>query len=190
MKQIESNNDTIVVWDPLIRIFHWSLVLLFIIAYFSEGNSQELHNYAGYAIGGLLAFRFIWGFVGSHHAKFSNFIVGPAKTRRYLKRLIAADAPRHIGHNPAGAIMIILLIGIIGITVLSGIILIAIDGYGPLASTFVSNWPEDWMEEIHELSTNITIGLIFLHVFGVIFSSLLHKENLAKAMITGIKKHD
>lgn len=200
---------TVKVWDIAVRIFHWSLVAAFITAYFSGEENEFLHVNAGYIICGLIAFRAVWGFVGSKHARFSDFIYSPAKIFSYA-RALAAGSPKHfLGHNPLGGAMVIALLLSLALTCLSGMKLYAADdGKGPLANmsapALISNAyaheegehehaalnPHEakvW-EEIHELFVNLTLGLIFLHISGVIVSSILHKEKLVKAMITGDKE--
>lgn len=181
---------TIKVWDVLIRIFHWSLVGFFTLAYLTEGEDEwmTIHSYAGYSILTLLVFRLLWGVIGTHHARFSNFVTRPKAVMDYLKSLLAGKAQDYIGHNPAGALMIIILIISIAVTGFSGMALYATDGYGPLAASFFATWPEGALKEVHEFFANFSVLLIVIHVAGVIVSSLLHKENLVKAMVTGKKQ--
>lgn len=130
--------QTIKVWDLLIRIFHWSLVGFFTLAYLTEGEDEwmTIHSYAGYSILILLVFRLLWGVIGTHNARFSNFITRPKEVLVYLKGLITGKAKDYIGHNPAGAMMIVALIASIAITGFSGMALYATDGHGPLATSF------------------------------------------------------
>ena len=182
--------QTIKVWDLLIRIFHWSLVGFFALAYLTEGEDEWMiiHSYAGYSILILLVFRLLWGVMGTHYARFSNFITRPKEVLVYLKGLIAGNAKDYIGHNPAGAMMIVALIVSIAITGFSGMALYATDGHGPLATSFFATWPEGAIKEVHEFFANFTVFLVVIHVGGVIVSSLLHKENLVRAMLTGKKQ--
>ncbi len=180
---------TIKVWDILIRIFHWSLVLFFAIAYITEDDWMYIHSYAGYTIFFLLIFRLLWGFIGTKYARFSNFIVGPKVAIKHLTEELAGDAKHYLGHNPAGALMIIALIVSLFLTVISGVIIFATEGHGPLATTFVSSLSGEFLEEVHELLAHFTLLLVFLHIGGVIFSSFMQEENLVKAMITGKKQN-
>ncbi|MGI1944981.1 cytochrome b/b6 domain-containing protein [Shewanella glacialipiscicola] len=182
--------QTIKVWDLLIRIFHWSLVGFFALAYLTEGEDEWMiiHSYAGYSILILLVFRLLWGVMGTHYARFSNFVTRPKEVLVYLKGLIAGNAKDYIGHNPAGAMMIVALIVSIAITGFSGMALYATDGHGPLATSFFATWPEGAIKEVHEFFANFTVFLVVIHVGGVIVSSLLHKENLVRAMLTGKKQ--
>lgn len=182
--------QTIKVWDLLIRIFHWSLVGFFTLAYLTEGEDEwmTIHSYAGYSILILLVFRLLWGVMGTHNARFSNFITRPKEVLVYLKGLVTGKAKDYIGHNPVGAMMIVALIASIAITGFSGMALYATDGHGPLATGFFATWPEGAIKEVHEFFANFTVFLVVIHVGGVIVSSLLHKENLVRAMVTGKKQ--
>ncbi|MEJ6521399.1 cytochrome b/b6 domain-containing protein [Shewanella bicestrii] len=182
--------QNIKVWDPLIRIFHWSLVGFFTLAYLTEGEDEwmNIHSYAGYSILTLLVFRLLWGVIGTHHARFINFVTRSSIAWAYLKELFTGKAKDYIGHNPAGALMIVALILSIGFTGFSGMALYATDGQGPLATSFFASWPEGALKEVHEFFANFSLFLIVTHVGGVIVSSLLHKENLVKAMLTGKKQ--
>lgn len=183
----QQNIRTIKVWDPLIRIFHWSLVFFFLLAYLTEDDWMTIHSYAGYTIALLIGFRLIWGMIGTAHARFSDFVTGPRQVIDYLKQLFAGKSKRYLGHNPAGAAMILVLLTSLALTLVSGMSLYATDGHGPLAATFVAGWSEHTLEEIHEFFANFTLLMIVGHVAGVLVSSLLHRENLVKAMITGEK---
>lgn len=181
------------VWDPLVRLFHWSLVSAFFIAYVTEDDFLDLHVYAGYLIGGLLVFRLIWGFIGSRHARFSDFVKGPSEVLAYLKSIFTLHPKRYLGHNPAGGAMVIaLLLSLVMVTV-SGIALYGIEeSAGPLAASLsgVGEFWEDVVEEVHEFFANFTVLLVVLHVLGVVLASLQHKENLVKSMINGRKTID
>jgi len=181
---------TIQVWDILIRVFHWSLVLFVLILFITEDDFLSIHSYAGYTVLLLLGFRIIWGFIGTYYARFSSFITTPKAAILYLKEEIAGDAKRYIGHNPAGAIMIFSLLFTLILTAFTGMATIATEGKGPLAETFIANFSGEFMGEIHGLLTDVILILIILHIGGVIFSSFAEEENLVKAMITGRKKKD
>jgi len=185
------NNQTeLRVWDPLVRIFHWSLVGAFAIAWLAEDEWMTLHSYAGYLIGGLLAFRLIWGIVGSRYSRFTDFVKSPGAVFGYLKDLSKFKARRYIGHNPAGGAMIVVLLLSLLTTVTSGMLAYGATGAGPMSALFVSSafYGCDWCEELHEFFANFTLLLVVVHLGGVLFESLLHKENLVRAMFTGIKK--
>ena len=179
------------VWDPMVRIFHWSLVAAFFFAYFTEDDFLSPHVWAGYTVGGLVLFRVLWGFIGSKHARFSDFVRPPREAIAYLKDELKGQARRYIGHNPAGGANVIALLVSLTFTVVTGLIVYgAGECAGPLSS-WLCNTPE-WLpeagEEIHEFFANFTLFLVVLHVAGVIWSSLLHHENLVAAMWNGRKR--
>ena len=184
-------NKEICVWDPLVRIFHWTLVISFFVAYFTEDEYLNLHTWAGYTIFTLISVRIFWGFVGTKHAKFSDFIYTPEEIFLFIKNTFSLKAQRYLGHNPAGGVMIFLLLISLFFTTASGVTLFAIEeGQGPLAWFIGNDWQnwEDLFEESHEFFANFTLLLVFIHVAGVIIESFIHKENLAKAMVTGKKR--
>lgn len=187
MQTAHDRPQTVAVWDPLVRIFHWSLAAFLVIAYLTEDELLSVHVYAGYAVAGLVAFRLVWGVIGTRHARFTDFVAGPGAVKRYLVRLFTGRAPRYIGHNPAGAAMIIALLIALAATTFTGAVLIAGDGSGPLAGTVFASLSGESLEETHEFFANLTLFLVVLHVAGVVMSSLLHRENLVRAMVTGRK---
>jgi len=185
-----TESSQIRVWDPLVRFFHWSLVSAFFIAYLTEDDLLTVHSWAGYLILALLIIRLVWGFIGTRYARFSNFVYSPANVLQFLKDTIHLRAKRYLGHNPAGGAMVILLIVSLLITTTSGILLLGADEQaGPLAHWFTQSasfWG-DVLEELHEFFANFTLLLVFVHVIGVLVESLIHKENLVSAMLTGFK---
>jgi cytochrome b len=186
------------VWDLLVRIGHWVLVAAFAVAYLTEGEPRAVHTVAGYVVAIYVVARVVWGFVGTAPARFATFVVSPVTGLRYLGALLSGRAPRHIGHSPAGAWMILLLLAVLAATTVAGLTLYAVhDGAGPLAgfvapATHGPGLPEDpreeFWEETHELLANVTLLLVLLHVAGVVVASRAHKENLARAMVTGDKR--
>lgn len=179
------------VWDPLVRVFHWSLVTAFIVAYITEDHFLGLHVQAGYTIIGLVLFRLLWGFIGTRHARFTDFVRGPHTVLSYLKSLLSRRPAHYLGHNPAGGWMVIALLVVLVLTTLSGLLTYGIgeSAAGPfvaLGGNPGGFWSEA-MEEVHEVLANLTLLLVFVHVAGVIVSSRLHHENLVRAMLTGRK---
>lgn len=181
------------VWDPVVRFFHWSLVSAFLIAYVTEEDLLTVHTWAGYLIAGLLVIRIIWGFIGTHYARFSDFIYSPSTIIQFLKNTMALRAKRYLGHNPAGGAMVVLLIISLLLTTTSGILLLgAEEQAGPVAHWFTRAggfWGKA-LEELHEFFANFTLLLVFIHIAGVIVESLIHKENLVSAMLNGFKSVD
>ncbi|MDH5192019.1 MAG: cytochrome b/b6 domain-containing protein [Gammaproteobacteria bacterium] len=126
-------NERIYVWDPLVRIFHWSLVLTFIVCYLTGEEEGLIHAYSGYVILGLVAFRVIWGLVGTKYARFTDFIYSPVETIGFIKGMLAGKVKDYLGHNPAGGWMIVALLISLLLTGLSGVKVYGLEGYGPLA---------------------------------------------------------
>jgi cytochrome b len=211
------------VWDPLVRLFHWTLVAAFVVSYTTGEEESLVHTYSGYLILGLILTRIIWGFIGTRHARFSDFLYSPAEVAHYLRDLFSnkPDIKRYLGHSPVGGMMVLALLISLLVTVYSGLKLEALEGRGllaqsPVASMLESNFMvsiaqadereyehkdgrpddddehegegEDFWEELHEFFANFTLLLVILHISGVIFSGLRHKENLVHAMFTGYKK--
>jgi cytochrome b len=172
-----SQTKSVRVWDPFVRTFHWSLVSLFALAFVTGDEIEWLHIRIGYAIAALVALRIIWGFVGPRHARFTDFVRSPREIAAYLRQAVRSKAPRHLGHNPAGGAMVVALLAMI--------IGIAATGFTMTTDAF---WGSEWVEDLHKGFVYATIGLIVLHVAGVVFSGLEHGENLVKAMITGRKR--
>lgn len=172
-----TRNDRVKVWDPAVRIFHWSLVAAFAVAYFIVDSNRTIHEWAGYTALGLVAFRLIWGVVGSPHARFSDFVPGPRRLIDYVRRAVKSQEPRYLGHNPAAAIMILFLLTAVGVIGVSGWLL-----------TTDWGWGSKTIEGVHEISVNVTLVAIALHVAGAIYESLHHRENLIRAMFTGYKR--
>ncbi|WP_454648300.1 cytochrome b/b6 domain-containing protein [Bradyrhizobium liaoningense] len=173
----EQPSASVRVWDPFVRVFHWSLAGLFLLAYATGDEIENVHIAAGYAIAGLLALRIVWGFVGPRHARFSDFVRSPRAVLAYMRDVALLRAPRYLGHNPAGGAMVVALIVMLIGTCTTG--------YMMTTGTF---WGAKWVEEVHEAFANLTIGLVVVHVLGVLLASFEHRENLVKTMITGRKR--
>jgi len=185
------NANEINVWDRFVRSFHWSLVATFAVCYFTEDDFMDIHVWSGYAIMVLLALRFVWGFIGTEHARFSDFVYRPSLVWAYTRDVLLLRAKRYIGHNPAGGAMIVLFFISLILATVSGVVLYGADEHaGPLASMMsgASESTEEILEEVHEFFANFTVLLIVIHLGGVLFESLLHRENLIRAMINGRKK--
>lgn len=168
---------TVHVWDLAVRIFHWSLATAFLGAWLLGEDGGSLHQALGYGVLGLVAFRLLWGVIGSHHARFTTFVPAPRELLAYFKDVMAHREVRHLGHNPAGAAMIVALL----------LMLIATGTTGWLQTTDAF-WGSETLEEVHETLANLTLLLVILHVAGVIFSSIRQRENLVRAMFTGRKR--
>lgn len=165
---------TIKVWDPLIRLFHWSLVAAFAVAWLTADEWQTVHETVGYAIMALLLFRLVWGVIGSPYARFHHFVHPPAVTLDYLKDIRHGREKRYLGHNPAGGAMVVALLASLAALTLSGWLTAVTEAR--------------WLKEVHEFIGNGMLVLIVLHVAGVILASRRHRENLVHAMVTGKKR--
>ncbi len=166
----------VLVWDLPVRIFHWLLVASFIGAFVTAESERyrQLHVILGYTVLGLLLFRLVWAFAGSRYARLSSFAFGPKPVLAYLRSMLRGAPTHYVGHNPAGSwsIYAIVLLGVV--TGLTGYALDSAPGGRS-------------MEALHEGAANAMLVVVILHLIGVIASSVLHRENLAKAMITGYK---
>lgn len=165
------------VWDPLVRIFHWSLALLFAAAWYSGGIWDAPHLGTGYAVFALVLARVVWGFIGSRHARFSDFVRGPATTMGYMVNMVRMRAPRYLGHNPAGGAMVVALLAMILVICASGVMM-----------TTDAFWGVEWVDDLHETASTIALVLVGLHLGGVILAGIEHGENLVRAMLTGRKR--
>ncbi len=173
---MHADTKSVRVWDLPTRIFHWSLVASFATAFLTSESEKlrDIHVIAGYTLAGLIVFRLLWGFIGGGYSRFAEFLPTPRKLIDYLKSLIDGKPQHYVGHNPAGAVAIFLLLG-----------------FGMVAAA--SGWAvyEDvgghFMEELHEGAANGMMAIVGIHIAGVIVSSWLHHENLVLAMITGWK---
>lgn len=193
------------VWDPFVRFFHWTVVVSFFIAYIIEDDVMWLHEFAGYTILALVIARVLWGIVGTRYARFSNFTYKSSTVKQYFKDILSFKSKRYLGHNPLGGVMVILFLVMLALTSWSGI---EANGEGFTGTAAINieviklaiaddesendegrkNKAHEIWEEIHEFFANATLLLVFLHVAGVIFSSISHGENLVRAMVTGYKR--
>ena len=207
-----ANNTRLAVWDPLVRFGHWALVIAFAVAYLSgeeEGETSELHEWAGYIVGGIVVWRVVWGLIGPRYARFSDFVTGPSESLRYLVSLMTGHAKRYVGHSPAGGAMVVALLLSLALTVVTGLIADQGEGKassgqgraGIVAQAFAdeergtragqrSEGNESAIGEAHAALANITLALIVFHILGVALTSFVHRENLVRAMITGEKRAD
>jgi len=166
----------VLVWDAPVRVFHWLAVLSFAGAWLTAESERWrlLHVTLGYTLAGLVAFRLVWGLVGTRHARFANFVRGPKAVFEHLRDMVQGRFERHAGHNPAGALAIVALLGTALALTVSGWALF--DGPGG-----------DWLEDVHEGAANAMLALVGLHLAGVALASWLGRENLVGAMFSGRK---
>ena len=165
------------VWDIITRIFHWSLVLAFCAAQLTAEEWDPAHEYVGYSILGLVAFRIIWGFVGPRNAQFFRFVKSPSTIKAHLTNMLTGRHTAEAGHNPAGGAMVLVLLAWLALTGITGWL-----------STTLSGNVAELLEKFHEFLGKYSLLLITVHVVGVIVMSLLERQDLARSMIDG-KKH-
>ena len=166
----------VLIWDVPTRVFHWLQVLSFATSYL-VAFSERLRNYhvaMGYILLGLLVFRLLWGFVGTRYARFSSFLFNPRESLAYLLAMFKGKAAHYPGHNPAGSVSVWLLLALGIFICVTGVLALQDNA-------------SDLVVEMHGVSTNIMLGLIALHLVGVLASSILHRENLVRSMFTGFK---
>lgn len=194
------------VWDGVVRCVHWGLVAGFLVAYLSEDDALDLHVWAGYGVGVLLAVRVLWGFVGTRHARFAELIHSRQAVLADLRELAEFRPKRHTGHGPAGALMVFMLLGALAACVVSGAWVHSVSrGEGVLARLVDPAHPavaapgvaEDgklaavdalhW-DELHEGLANLCAVFVVLHILAIALISWLQRENLAKSMLTGRKR--
>jgi cytochrome b len=164
----------ILVWDLPTRVFHWSLALCFGGAFLTAESERyrEIHVALGYSLLGLVVFRVVWGLIGSRYARFSSFPLRPAAVKRYLMSLFGERPEHHLGHNPAGSYAVLALLAFAAASSITGYLT-----YNDLIG-----------DEPHEVAANLMLALVVIHIAAVIGSSLLHRENLIAAMLTGFKR--
>jgi cytochrome b len=169
--------NKILVWDWPVRLGHWLMVGGFALAWLT-GDSETfrlVHVLAGATVVGVATFRLMWGFIGSRHARFSDFVRGPVAVKDYVFSLLRLEPAHHAGHNPAGGWAIVLLLGLGILTGLAGWVV-----YNDLGG--------HWLEELHEALAATMLTVVIIHVAGVISGSLVHGDNLIRAMLDGHKK--
>ena len=180
------STQRIKLWDLPTRVFHWLLVIAVGAALITGnlgGSAIEWHGRIGLSIVGLIAFRVVWGLIGSSHARFSSFFPTPESIAAYLR-----GQWRGIGHNPLGALSVIGLLALVALQLCTG--LFGNDDIaftGPLFN-LVSKDLSDQLTGIHELTSNALIALIALHLAAIGFYAHVKKDNLVKPMVTGYKE--
>jgi cytochrome b len=168
---------TIKVWDPFLRAAHWTLFASVAAAWLTRHDGGRWHEWLGYAALAVVLARIAWGWVGPHHARFGQFVRSPGTILRHARQLLAHAEPRYVGHNPLGACMIAAL--------MLTVVLVSVTGW---LFTTDAYWGVEWVEELHEGLSNLLLALVGLHVAGIAYSSLRHRENLVGAMLHGTKR--
>ncbi|UPJ69458.1 cytochrome b/b6 domain-containing protein [Bradyrhizobium sp. 191] len=168
---------SVAVWDLPLRLWHWVLAISVVIAWFTPTVYDGVHRIVGYAVIGLLAFRLLWGFMGSRYSRFRMLGVRLRAAPSYLWNLRRGMTGRYIGLNPAGSLMLVALLASLAISTITGAMSVTV--------TFFGVW---WVEDTHHYSSDAVIVLVVLHVLGVVLMGILQGENLIRAMITGRKR--
>lgn len=208
---MQSHPEKIRVWDPLVRFGHWTVAAAFVTAYFTAEELEDVHVWAGYWVGGYVVVRVLWGFVGTKYARFADFVRGPRAVFGYLSSFFAQPHRRYLGHNPAGGAMIVALLLSLSATAFTGLMVeAAAENEGPLVAWFggpaatadaprsardeadergeaAKNPQAHAYKEVHEVFANLSLGLVIVHILGVLAGVFIHRENLVGAMITGDK---
>ena len=167
-------SQRMLVWDVPTRVFHWLLAASFVGAFLTAESERyrDIHVLLGYTLLGLIAFRLVWGFVGSRYAQFRSFLFKPREIAAYATSMFKGKPAHYVGHNPAGSLSVFLLLALgIAVTISGYVIFQDIGG--------------DALAELHEMAAYFMLTVVGLHLAGVLVSSLLHRENLVRSMITG-----
>ena len=167
------------VWDAAVRVLHWTLVLTVAAAWLTRHSPGRWHEWLGYATLAIVVTRTIWGFIGSRHARFSDFVRSAPVTVAYARDVLSAREARFIGHNPLGGWMVVLLLTMVA--------LVGVTGWLYTTDRF---WGVGWVEELHETLSNILFGFVALHILGVVLTSIRHRENLPASMLHGRKREE
>lgn len=167
----------LLVWDPVVRLFHWIVVAGCLLDLFVLDDGKTAHRFVGYLVAMALMVRILWGFVGVGHARFSDFVPSPAGLTRYLRALLLGKEPRFVGHNPAGAVVMLTLMGLLAAVSITGWLL-TLDVY----------FGSEILENFHTAIANAILVLAITHAAAALFESWRHKENLVWSMVTGRKR--
>ena len=168
---------TIPVWDALVRVLHWSLVLTVGAAWLTRHSPGQWHEWLGYATLAIVVTRTTWGFIGSRYARFADFMRSTSVTTAYARDVFSRREARYIGHNPLGGWMVVLLL-----------MMITLVGFTGWLYTTDRFWGVEWVEDLHETLSNILFLFVALHILGVVFTSVRHRENLPGSMLHGRKR--
>lgn len=172
-----ASTSSVKVWDPFVRIFHWSLVTCIVLNQFVLEAGETAHEWTGYTASALVLLRLVWGFVGGRHARFADFFPTPQRLGRHLQALRRGEQPHYDGHNPLGALMMLALMALVLSLGLTGWL-----------QTTDAYWGEEWLMELHEWLANGLLLAAGLHAAAAIVMGRLERTRLIRAMITGHKQ--
>ena len=165
------------VWDPFVRVFHWSLVSCVMLNFFILEEGEAPHEWVGYTATALVVARIIWGFVGSRFARFSDFFPTPSRLGRHIDGIRSGQAEHQWGHNPLGALMMFALMGLV--------LSLGLTGWMQGTDAYFG---EEWLQELHGFLANTLIALAGLHAAAAIIMGRVERTRLVKAMVTGVKE--
>ena len=165
------------VWDPLVRVFHWSLVACVLLNLFMVDDGEDLHQWLGYAASALVLVRVVWGFVGPRHARFADFFPTPRRVVNHVRALLGGAPEHHWGHNPLGAVMVLGLLAMV--------MALGLTGWMQGLDAF---WGEEWLQDLHEGLGEWLLPMVGLHAGATIIMGRIERTRLVKAMVTGVKE--
>jgi cytochrome b len=171
----DMSQQKVLLWDPLVRIFHCSIAGVFVANYWINEAGEKWHEWLGYFAAAFVMVRFVWGFVGRDAARWSDFFPTYSRLKQHFVTLIHRKPYHRLGHSPIGAVVMILMMLLLLIIGVSGYMMEEIDYF----------WGEDWVQDLHSWSANALFALVIIHVLAALFESYRLKENLPLSMITG-----
>ncbi len=169
--------DRVRVWDPLVRVFHWSLVSCVVLNSWVVEEGETIHQWLGYAAAALVGLRLIWALIGSRHARFTDWFPTPRRVREHVTALLHGEVPTHTGHNPLGALMMLTLMALV--------LGLGLTGWLQGTDAF---WGVDWVQELHEGLAAMLVWLAALHAAAALVMGRIERTRLIKAMVTGVKE--
>ncbi|ACE85367.1 cytochrome b/b6 domain-containing protein [Cellvibrio japonicus] len=172
-------SPTVTLWDPLVRVFHWSLVIIFVSNMYLNEQGGDWHQWLGYAAVVLLLVRFLWGFIGKGAARWSDFFPTPARLKQHVRALVCGEPCHRLGHSPLGALVMILM--------MLAVLALGITGY--MMEEIDYFWGEDWVENLHGIIANSLLGLVIVHILAAVVESVRLRENLPLSMVTGKRRN-
>ena len=174
---LSSDPTAVRVWDPFVRIFHWSLVACVLTNYFAIDDGKDIHQWVGYTASALVTLRTVWGFIGTRHARFADFFPTPSRLRAHFAALREGRREHYVGHNPLGALMMLALMAVV--------LGLGLTGFLQTTDTF---WGEEWLQSLHAWLGSALIALAGLHAVAAIAMGRIERTNLVAAMVTGVKR--
>lgn len=169
--------DRVRVWDPLVRVFHWSLVSCVVLNSWVVEEGETLHQWLGYAAAALVGLRLVWAVIGSRHARFADWFPTPRRVRDHVTALLHGEVPAHTGHNPLGALMML--------TLMAMVLGLGLTGWLQGTDAF---WGVDWVQDLHEGLAATLVWLAALHAAAALVMGRIERTRLVKAMVTGVKE--